>query len=474
MLTAARTLLIVTLMLAPLPFGAVQPWAWGALAGAVVCVVMLWAAACVRSGEVTLRWSLAYIPALALLAMAAIQALFHLTLDPVGTREAFLKLVIFATIFFLVQHLYSDASQRVWRMVAAAVAIYAFVVAVFAIIQLFATPGLLYFTIKPRWGGYVFGPYVYHNAYAGLMEILIPISVGYAIGMASPPAPGSRGGSRVEVSKLAMLGFMALTCIVSVFLSASRGGVIVMAVEFALFAAVSFYVVSRSRDDAENGPMISRARKRRSLVLVISFCLLAVVTLSFYWLDTGFIWSRWQLLADKPEMAIGSRQIVTADTLRMSSKNLAHGVGLGAFEVAYPKYQTLAIDEVMDFAHNDCAQLLAETGILGWILLPVCMAGFLWHFWRLLRREAGSRAMMYWLQLGASIGVCGLVVHSFYDFNLHIPANAAWFVATTAVALLPADSTELRISLVRGRADRAAQIVTSTGETIPINDGYSR
>jgi hypothetical protein len=43
-----------------------------------------------------------------------------------------------------------------------------------------------------------------------------------------------------------------------------------------------------------------------------------------------------------------------------------------------------------------------------------------------------------WLHLGAAIGVCGLLVHSFSDFNLHIPANAAWFAACCALAVFPA------------------------------------
>ena len=47
-----------------------------------------------------------------------------------------------------------------------------------------------------------------------------------------------------------------------------------------------------------------------------------------------------------------------------------------------------------------------------------------------LRDDAG------WIQLGAAIGCCGLLVHSFVDFNLHIPANAAWFAVLASVATI--------------------------------------
>ena len=40
------------------------------------------------------------------------------------------------------------------------------------------------------------------------------------------------------------------------------------------------------------------------------------------------------------------------------------------------------------------------------------------------------------MQLGAAIGCCGLLIHSFVDFNLHIPANAAWFAFCAGLASL--------------------------------------
>jgi len=45
-----------------------------------------------------------------------------------------------------------------------------------------------------------------------------------------------------------------------------------------------------------------------------------------------------------------------------------------------------------------------------------------------LRHESG------WMQLGAALGCCGLLVHSLVDFNLHIPANAAWFAFCAGLA----------------------------------------
>jgi len=39
------------------------------------------------------------------------------------------------------------------------------------------------------------------------------------------------------------------------------------------------------------------------------------------------------------------------------------------------------------------------------------------------------------LRLGAALGCIGLLVHSLVDFNLHIPANAAWFAFCAGLAI---------------------------------------
>jgi hypothetical protein len=85
----------------------------------------------------------------------------------------------------------------------------------------------------------------------------------------------------------------------------------------------------------------------------------------FSWLDPGDIWKRWEAMANTPVLALEDRDKLALDSLRMSREHLADGVGVGAFEVAYPTYQTSVTDLVIDFAHNDYAQFFAEAGIMG-------------------------------------------------------------------------------------------------------------
>src|SRR5579863_8579788 len=94
-------LLLVTLMLAPLAFGAVQTWAWATLTVIAALLLFLWGIACVREGTVRIFWSPLYLPAGLFLLLGVIQLFDHLTVDPIGTREALIKLATNLILFFL-------------------------------------------------------------------------------------------------------------------------------------------------------------------------------------------------------------------------------------------------------------------------------------------------------------------------------------------------------------------------------------
>jgi O-antigen ligase len=128
----------------------------------------------------------------------------------------------------------------------------------------------------------------------------------------------------------------------------------------------------------------------------------------------------------------GERKSMALDALRMWRDHPLLGVGLGDFETAYPRYQSLPSDLWIDHAHNDYAEAVAETGLVGALLILSALALFL----RLAFRDWGHpfRSQASWIRLGAAIGCCGMLVHSLGDFNLHIPANAAWFAVLAGIA----------------------------------------
>lgn len=281
----------------------------------------------------------------------------------------------------------------------AVISIYSFSLALFAILQFFSSTGLIYWRVKTD--GWIFGPYVNHNHYAGLMELLIPVSVMFAL---SP-----RKDRRVTT----LFGLAALLPIVSVLLSGSRAGCIAVLAELVAIAAVMAWHTS------------PRERRRYAATGLAAITLLAAL---FLWLATGKVASRLASIggvAHSPQVTLGNRLRLAGDTLRIFRDHLWLGTGVGSFAVVYPEYQSFATNLSYHHAHNDYAEALAETGIVGGLLIAFALVIFFSSAFRDLR--ARLRHGAGWIQLGAAIGCCGILVHSFADFNLHIPANAAWF-----------------------------------------------
>ena len=121
------------------------------------------------------------------------------------------------------------------------------------------------------------------------------------------------------------------------------------------------------------------------------------------------------------------------DSLRILRDHPWVGIGLGSFEDAYPRYQSFSSDFVVNHAHNDYVKALVETGAVGGTFILLALAIFFRRAFANLHERLQLR--VGWVQLGAALGCCGLLVHSLADFNFHIPANAAWFCASLAVAL---------------------------------------
>src|SRR5439155_21322992 len=86
----------------------------------------------------------------------------------------------------------------------------------------------------------------------------------------------------------------------------------------------------------------------------------------------------------------------------------------------------------LNAAHYDYVQMLVETAIVG----LACMAWFVVVLYR-----KGSSELRNWnrswsrlLRVATLVGCTGILVHSLFDFNLQIPANAAMFFVFCALA----------------------------------------
>jgi len=406
----ARILLVATLLGAPLAFGAVVPWAWVALGLAAGLGLFLWALGSVQQGAVKLIWSPLYIPLAMFFLLGVAQYGARLTLDRSETRQALVLLVADLVFFFLAVQLFAGPGSGALRAFGLAVLVFGGAMGLFAILQ-FGSGARQIYGIVSTPGGVLFGPYVNRDHFAGLMEMLIPVAVLYIAGRRRR---FSLEGSVLSVSAVTL-------ALASLLLSGSRGGLLALSVEIAIAASVLRWAGARTRE-------------RPRLAMAAAITLLAGVML-FAYIDPGYIGKRLGSVAYVDTAWAdwaGERKNMALDSLHMWRDHPVLGVGLGDFETAYPRYQSYPTDIWIDHAHNDYVEAVAETGLVGALLILSALALFL----RLAFRDWGHpiRSQAGWIRLGAAIGCCGLLLHSFWDFNLHIPANAAWFAVLAGIA----------------------------------------
>jgi hypothetical protein len=303
--TIARLLLLAALVASPLAFGAVRAWAWASLAVVVVLALLFWGLGSVQADELTLVWSPLYLPGILFFLWGGVQLASHLTLDPIATREALLKLATDFLLFFLAGQLAATASPKVWRHFGLLGAVFGFALAMFSILQFCSSQGLIYWSIKAD--GWAFGPYVNHNHYAGLMEMLIPVSIAYVL--SRPRNHPAR----------AMLAFAASVPIVSLLLSASRGGMLSLLAEVMILGVILWSC---------------RATPDWRKLGVVGPLVLLTALLFFFWLDPGEISGRLATvvkLARPADVDMTQRQAVALDSLRILRHRPWAGTGLGRF-----------------------------------------------------------------------------------------------------------------------------------------------
>jgi len=340
------------------------------------------------------------LPPLILLALVALaQLLLHATASTYDTRMDLTILVAYAIVLFLSAQAFRYSDD--WRGFIWFIMIFGFLVAVFGILQQVTFNGKLYWFREMRYGGIPFGPYVNRNHFAGFIELIIPISL----------VPLILGKVRKE--RWYLVGIFALLPIGALFFSASRGGVVSFAVEVGVLVL-----------------MILLRRTGGHHVLAGGIILLLALLL-VSWLGVKQVLDRFSSLQSL-EVTSSKRASMRLDTWHIFLNHPWTGTGLGTLQTVFPAYETNYDAKIVNHAHNDYLEALAETGVTG----GLCCAAFLSVLFfvslrQLLQRDKPFVAALH---LSGLVGCSGFLVHSLVDFNLHIPANALLFLLMAHLA----------------------------------------
>jgi len=401
------------LIFAVLAFGAVDEWSTFALEAGAAVLFLLWAGKQCVSGQIELGPNPLYLPALLFFGLILAQIALGWSAYSYVTKYEALQYVSYGIVLLLAAECVRDETSR--KRFALALIIFGVTYAFFGVAQELTSNGKIFWVRSPKFGGAIYGSYVNHAHYAGLMEMLVPFPLVVTL------------GHLLSRERRVLVAFSAVLMATTIFLSGSRGGMIAFVLQLVLFAALV---------------LVQRRNPRVALGLVgmcvLVLCFLVVV-------------GKGEILGRLGDLRPGIRLDISKDCWKMFLRRPVLGWGLGTFPTVYPGYRSFYTNDFINEAHNDYAQLLVENGVLGF-------GAMIW-FLILLYRHGLPRSRRWefkWdgaVSLAALLGCTGIVFHSFVDFNLQIPANAAVFYALCALAAskLPrSSSSERRRSMEPG------------------------
>lgn len=364
-----------------------------------------------------------------------------ISLAPSMTAGVLLEFAAYAALFFVVLGYPfgrpgSATTRRFCRVIMGAAILSGLLVAVLGIVELFTWNGrILWMFVPYDWGtpkpGLALrasGSFVNPDHFGNYMAMVLPLAVA-----------GALFPSRLFRHARAVRVLSAVTAFIvtgALLLSLSRG-----AWAGAALALAVLFVVSVRMERARRG---YEARVPRHLIAT-GFALVALALILIGPGGRRLVNTRLRqtISSDK---ALSGRAELGAATLAMARDYPLLGVGLGAWPEAFPRYRHAPWADVMyREAHDDYAQLLAETGILGF-------AVFAWFAFAVVKRLAPAAHQVPPALSPAFAALCAalsaMAFHELFDFSMHTPANAILFTVMLAAAL--------RISIGRGaREDKA-------------------
>ncbi len=136
------------------------------------------------------------------------------------------------------------------------------------------------------------------------------------------------------------------------------------------------------------------------------------------------------------EVSEGRRIEMLQGTWRIFLDHPIAGTGLGTLQQVFPLYETIYDGLIVNHSHNDYAEVLSDTGVMGGLCGLAFLVMLAWTGWKNIVAEKEVMNLAY--HTGALVACFGLLVHAAVDFNFHIPSNALVFLLQAALATSPA------------------------------------
>src|SRR5579862_4635129 len=321
-----------------------------------------------------------------------LQLLAHTTSSTFETRAAVLRWGALAGVFFLAQVISPTRTAR--RNVLSAFLIFATVIAVLCMTQLFTSEGKVFWIFD---SGYpdVYATFPSYNNYAQFIELALPLALWRAL----------REGWKswwYALSGGILYG--------SVIGSASRAGAFLCTAEIIVMMVLGLVKLR----DPETGLL---NRSTVSMVLMVPI-LAGAFTLAVGW---ERVWVRFQ--QNDPYLVRKEFMLAAVD---MAKQRPLTGYGLDTFPAVYQRYAIKDFPFYANHTHNDWAEFAADGGIPFMLLLLIPFAA----------------AIPIAVRNPWGLGLIAITLHACIDFPFPRPAVSGWMFLLLAVLYMSQENAK--------------------------------
>jgi tetratricopeptide (TPR) repeat protein/O-antigen ligase len=406
--------LIFLIIFSPLAYGSVQPWAVAIFEIIAALMAITWIFKMFRSGTlefartplngfVILFIFYVYLQFLIRSFLPTTYYLLPTTFYSWATKTELLKIISYALIFLVVLNTIKTRRQ-ITRILSIIITI-GFIMSIFYLMR--------YFGVKAPRG------IINSDHFSGYLGMIIPLTLGFLFTSHQSPVTSHQSEHRALRSEHRfLLFFCVIVMSAALFFTMSRGGM------FSFIVALLFMA----------GLTLTRKSIKKKGWIISAVAIFIILTIA--WLGATPVIER--ILSIKVEIAsryFGGRLPIWQGALNIIKDYPIFGIGLGTFNYLFPKYQPAEIiSKHYTHAHSDILEFISETGLIFSLLATLYSLLIIRYLFRLFRNRHDP-----WV-VGMSIGFLGslasISVHSFVDFNLHIPANAILFTLILALTLI--------------------------------------
>lgn len=323
-------------------------------------------------------------------------------------RAEMIQVVMYAFLFLaIVNNLHRQESAQ---LITLTLVFLAMVIAFYAVFQ-FVTNSNRVWNLHTSYPHRGTGTFISPNNLAGFLEMILPLALAYTI------------TSRLKALPKIFTGYAAVVILAGIVVAVSRGSWIATVLALLVFFAIL---------------MFHHTHRMPAVALLALF----VSGVLFFAPHDVLFMSRVKNLKEASgDVTRDSRYQIWHDAVQLWHENPWWGIGPAHFDYRFGKYRPELVQRSPDRVHNDYLNTLTDFGIVGITLVSLAIIAVLtcavWT-WRYVRGKPNTlgehRSNKLALVLGAGVGLVAILIHSFVDFNMHIPANA--ILAVTLMALL--------------------------------------